>query len=84
MRIGSTEHDVFACRLQIVIDDLERSGAVPSGYGLRIEADAVTAGYVGVNYRRVSAVKRDAARDVSRRIAMNITSVDDEIVRRQR
>src|SRR5258706_10949833 len=84
VRIGPTEHYVFACRLQIVIDDLERARAVPPGYGLRIEAEAVTAGYVGVDYRRISAVKSDAARYVSCRIAMNITSVDNEIVRRQR
>src|SRR5262245_51498194 len=80
-RIGAAEHKILARALEIVIDDLERARAVPAADRLRISANLVTVGDVRVNDRGRGAVERNAAAQSDRAIAVNVESVQDQVVR---
>jgi hypothetical protein len=61
-RIGAAEHDVFAGRLEIVIGDPERPGAVPAADRLRIGANFLEVGQVRIDDRRLPRIDRDSPR----------------------
>ena len=82
--VGSPEHNVLARRFQIVVDYLERAWPVPSTDCLRVEAHTMNRRYMGVDDCRRSAVERDAAAHITGRIAVNVTSIDDQVAGHQR
>src|SRR5262245_13849620 len=83
-RIGAAKHDVLSGAFQIVVDDLERAGSVPSADGLRIGADFVALGYPGIDDCSARAVERDAPPHAGGGISMDITTIDYYVVRQFR
>ena len=80
-RVSATEHDVLAGALEVVVHDLERAGPVESEDGLRVVADHVRLGYVGVDDRGGCAVQQDTAEQIPGRVPVNIASIEDEVSR---
>jgi hypothetical protein len=80
-RVGAAEHHVLARGLEVVVGDAERSGAVPPGHGLRIGADLLEVGDVGIDHGHVAAVEGDATAAALVGIAVHVAAVDDDVMR---
>ena len=77
--IGSAEQHVLSRRLQIVIHNLKRPGAIPDSKGLCIKADPVNIGDIGIDHCGAAAVHRDAALDVPGRGAVDVAPVKCDV-----
>src|SRR5205814_382577 len=59
--VSPSEHDILAGRFQIIVDDLERPGAVGGEQGLGIGDFVVKVREVGIDHRSANAVHENAA-----------------------
>src|SRR6266508_2882599 len=59
--VRAAEDEVLARAFEVVVDDLEGAGAVPTGDGLRVRAELMTLGDVRVDDGGRGAVERDAS-----------------------
>src|SRR5262249_54547395 len=59
--VRAAEDEVLPRAFQVVVDDLEGAGAVPTGDGLRVRAGLVTFGDVRIDDGGRGAVERDAS-----------------------
>ncbi len=83
-RIGAAEQEVLGRALEVVVLDQIRAGAVVAADRLRVLADGLALGDVGVDDRRVAAVQRDAPLLAERRITVDVHAIDDEGIRHLR
>ena len=79
-RIGPAEHEVLGRAFEVVVDDLVGAGAVPAVEGLRVEADALPAGDVGIDDGGLAGVQGDAALAAGGGVAVDVAAVDHEVV----
>ena len=82
LRIGSAEQNVFSRPFQVVVGDLERPGAVPSGNGLRIGPRLMNLRDVGVDDGGCTAVERETATHGGIRATVYIDAIEDQGVRK--
>src|SRR5262245_30442458 len=80
-RVGAAEDEILSGALEIVVDDLERAGAIPAADGLGLRPLIVAVGDVRVNLGGRGAVERDAAPQRGRRAAVDIEPVQDQVTR---
>ena len=79
--IRAAEQEVLASALQVVVDDLERPGAVPARNGLGVRRHLVSIRDVRVDDGGGGTVQRDAAPEIYVRGPMDVHPIEDEIVR---
>jgi hypothetical protein len=82
--IRAPEQHIFPRSFEIVVDDPERSGAVPSSNSLSVETKAVTVGYVGIKNIGGRAIECYSARNICRSMTVNIATVEYQVMRQQR
>src|SRR5207237_7132246 len=82
-RIGASEHDVLAGRLEIVVLDEKRSRTVPPEYRLRILVQPLEVREIRVDDARVAAVESEASALAVRRVAVEVAAIHLEVPRRR-
>src|SRR6185436_7727679 len=80
--VCTAEHYVFSSSLQIVIDDLERAGTVPSRNGLCVLSHTFPIGQVGVDNGQRGAVESHAAFTTFYCVAVDEAPIKNEVVRK--
>ena len=78
------EGEIVGQRRRRDVGDRERPGAVPAADGLRVLAVRLDVGDVGTRDGRGRAVEADAALLAFRCVAMDVDTVDDQVVRHLR
>src|SRR5262249_41210282 len=82
--VRAAEHDVLPGAFEIIVDDFERARSIPTANGLRIGADLVDFGDIGIDDSGRSAIDVNPASRVFSGVTMNITAVDDQVIRNLR
>src|SRR5579875_1030753 len=77
----SAEANVLGARFQVIVGDLIRARAVPTGDRLRVLPVAKEAGDVAIFNCRGSAIESDAALPAHQRISVNVIAIKINIVR---
>src|SRR6266513_6322576 len=77
--VSPSEHDILAGSFQIIVDDLERPGAVGDEDGLGVGPDLVKVREVRIDHGGANGVHENAAPDVARGRAVNVASVEDDV-----
>ena len=70
-------------RFEVVVGDLERTGAIPAGDRLRVGARFLEVGEIRVDDGGLARVHRDAASRASYRISVQIAAIEDDVVRQR-
>ena len=82
-RVRAPEHDVLARRLQIVVHELERARTVPPHDRLGVLRLVLELAQIGVDHGQPTAVQRDAALRRLPDQAVDVATVDDDVVRQR-
>jgi hypothetical protein len=79
--ISTTEHHVLTRRLEVIVDDLEGTRAVPARDGLRVSANLLEVRQVGIDDGGSPGIERYAAARPLHGIAVEVGTVDNDVVR---
>ena len=77
----SAKHQILPGAFNVIIDDTERSGAVPSANRLRILPLQLESRYVGVDDFRHSRVQGDSAPRGLARSGVDVAAINDDVAR---
>ena len=79
--VGAAKHDVFSPCFYVVVNDVIRTGPVPSTDCLRVGGDGVYFGYVRIDYRSFSTVQTDSALEFLTLESVNPHTIEDQMMR---
>jgi hypothetical protein len=84
LRVGASEHQIYARSLHIVVDDVERSGSIPAANCLRLGTDLMYVGDIRVNEGGFSTVENNSALNLLCFKSVNPQTIQYQMMRHAR